>query len=88
MSLKRRVERLEQYAQVEDAGLFTWEEFQHILAVLEEREGDHAVSEAGAPAQTHPPLGPRPKNINKLVRRFIRSVAADGNGVDQVSTDK
>ncbi len=88
MSLKRRVERLEQYAQVEDSALFTYQEIQHIIAVLEEATGDHAASEPGAPAQTRIPLGPRPKNINRLVMRFVRSVKAETDGVDRVSPDQ
>lgn len=70
MSLKRRIERLEHRQDVEDSRGITWWEFQHAFAVLKERVGDRVASEPGAPAPTSIPLGPRPKNIDSLVRRL------------------
>ncbi len=76
MSLKRRIERLEHRQDVEDSRWLTWEEFQHALAALQERVGDGVASELGAPVPTSISLGPRPKNIDSLVRRLKRLLEA------------
>ena len=80
MSLKRRVERLEHHSKVEDSRFLTWEEFQHAAAALEESVGDRVASEAGTPPPTPSPLGPRPKNIDSLVRRLMRFLEAEVGG--------
>ena len=77
MSLKRRIERLEHHQDVEDSRGITWQEFQHAFAALNERVGDGVASELGAPVPTSISLGPRPKNIDSLVRRLVRRLTAE-----------
>jgi hypothetical protein len=89
MSLKRRIERLEQHAQDEDSRPFTLQEIQHVLAVIREireERGTLPASERRAALQTHIPLGPRPKNINKLVMRAMRFVRAKKDRENRVSS--
>ena len=74
MNLKRRIERLERHRDVEDSRGLTWPEFQHAVAALEERAGGSVAAEPGGPAPTRISLGPRPKNIDSLVRRLRRSL--------------
>ncbi len=75
MNLKRRIERLERHRDVEDSRGLTWPEFQHAVAALEERAGGSVAPESGAPRP--PPPGPRPKNIDSLVRRLKRFLEAE-----------
>ena len=72
MSLKGRIEKLEQRQRVDESLTFTWSEFRHAFCTLDPKWCKRRAKEPGGRALERILRTPPPPNIDSLVRRMKR----------------
>ena len=72
MSLRQRIEKLENRQRVDESLTFTWEEFLHVRCALDPEGCKRRAKKPGGGELEGIPRTPPPPNIDSLVRRMKR----------------